>query len=129
MCRCVTCEISWASTLASSDSFCASRIEPGVDADVAAGQRERVDLRIGHREELEVLLRVVRRGHEAVPELVQVVVDLRVLQVPALRADLPDDRLADLAFLRRREPDLRRVAEVGQRAGAYAAGASAARSV
>ena len=115
MWRCVTCEISCASTLASSDSFCASRIEPRVDADVAARQRECVDLRVGHREELEVLLRVARRGDQAVAELVQVVVDFRVVQVAALRADLPDDGLADLALLRRRQPDLRRVAEVGQR--------------
>ena len=89
--------------------------ETGVDADVAAGQRKGVDLRVGHREELEVLLGVVRRRHEPVPELVQVVVDLRVLQIAALRADLADDRLADLAFLRGRERDLRRVAEIGQR--------------
>ena len=75
--------------------------EAGVDADVAARQREGVDLRVGHREELEVLLGVVRRGHQAVAELVQVVVDFRILQIAALRADLADDRLADLALLRR----------------------------
>ena len=88
--------------------------EPGVDADVTAGQRERVDLRVGHREELEVLLGIGGRVDEAVAELVQVVVDFRIVEIAARRADLAHDGLADLALLRRRERDLRRIAEVGQ---------------
>ena len=82
--------------------------EPGVDADEPAGQRERVDLRVGHAEELEVLLDVRRRGDEPVPELVQVIVDLGIVDVPAACAKLAHDRLAELAFLRRRKIGLRR---------------------
>ena len=111
---CVTCVISCASTDASSDSVCVSRIEPDVDADVAAGQRERVDRRIGDREELEVLAAVGHGGDEPMAELVQVVVDLGVVEIGARAADLPHDALAELAFLRRREHRLRFVAEVGQ---------------
>ena len=55
--------------------------EAGVDADVAARQRERVDRVVGHREELEVLARVARCGDEPAAELVQVVVDLGIVEV------------------------------------------------
>ncbi len=88
--------------------------EPGVDADEAAGQRERVDLRIRHAEELEVLLDVRRRRDEPVSELVQVVVDLGIIDVAAARAHLAHDRFAELALLGGREIGLRRVAEIGQ---------------
>ncbi len=65
--------------------------ETGVDADVAAGQRERVDGRIADREELEVLAAVGHRGDEAMAELVQVVVDFGVVEIGARGADLPHD--------------------------------------
>ena len=88
--------------------------QAGVDADEAAGQRERIDLRIGHREELEVLLDVGRSRDQPVPELVQVVVDLGIVDIAAARAELAHDRLAELPLLRRREIGLRDVAQVGQ---------------
>src|SRR5690242_21146979 len=47
-------------------------------------------------------------------ELVQVVVDLGVVDVAAARAELPHDRLAELALLHRREVRLRLIAEVWQ---------------
>ena len=115
MWRCVTCVISCASTAASSDSVCVSRMRPGVDADIAARQRERVDRGVGHREELELLPALRNGGDEPMAELVQVVVDFRVLEVSARGADLPDDHLADLVFLRERERRLRLFAQVGQR--------------
>ena len=88
--------------------------EAGVDADIAARQRERVDGRIGHGEELEVLPALGNGGDEAVPELVQVVVDFGILEIGAGGADLPDDRFADPAFLPRGERRLRFLAEIGQ---------------
>ena len=75
--------------------------QAGVHADVAARQCERVDLRIGNAEELEVLLDVLRRGDQPMAELVEVVVDFRIVDVGAVRPELADDRLAELAFLRR----------------------------
>jgi hypothetical protein len=60
--------------------------QPGVHADVAARQRECVDLRVRNAEELEILLDVLRRGDEAVAELVQVVVDFRIVDVGAAGA-------------------------------------------
>ncbi len=111
---CVTCVISCASTAASSDSLWVSRMRPGVDADVAARQREGVDRGIADREELEVLTTLGHGGHEPMAELVQVVVDLRVVEIAARTADLPDDRLAESAFLPGREHRLRFVAEVRQ---------------
>ena len=101
--------------------------ESRVDADEAAGQRERVDLRVGNAEELEVLLDVRRRGDQPVPELVQVVVDLGVVDVAAARAKLPDDRLAELAFLRGRKIGLRRRRR--DRAGAAERSAAAHRAL
>ena len=59
--------------------------QAGVHADVAARQCERVDLRIGNGEELEVLLDVLRRGDQPMAELVQVVVDFRIVDVGAVR--------------------------------------------
>ena len=89
--------------------------ETGVDTDVAAREGEGVDGVVGNREELEVLLGIAGGHDQAKSELVQVVVDLRVLQVPPLGADLAHHGLADLALLGRREGGLGRVPEVGQR--------------
>ena len=89
--------------------------EARVDADIAARQRERVDRGVGHREELELLPALRNRRDQPVTELVQIVVDLRVFEVGAARADLPHDHLADLVFLRRSERGLRLLAQVRQR--------------
>ena len=89
--------------------------ETGVDADVAARQREGVDRGIADGEELEVLTTLGHRGDEPMAELVQIVVDLRVVEIAARTANLPDDGLAEPAFLPGREHRLRFVAEVGQR--------------
>ena len=99
--------------------------EAGVDADVAARQRERIDRGVGHREELEVLARVARGGDEPAAELVQVVDDLGIVQEGALRASLAHDRLAELALLRGREIHLRRIAEIGNEPAATASAAAA----
>ena len=65
---------------------------------------------IGHREELEVPRAVGPGGDEPVPELVQVVVDLRIVEIAARAADLAHHDLAELALLcgRTRAPATRR---------------------
>jgi hypothetical protein len=88
--------------------------QPGVHADIAAGQREGIDRWIGDREELEVLRRVGDGNDKPIAELVQVVVDLRVLEIaPAARIAAT---LAACA-LRRRDQRLRFIAEIGTSTG------------
>ncbi len=70
--------------------------------------------RIGHREELEIPRAVGPRRDEPVAELVQVVVDLRVVEIAAGAVDLPHHGLAQPALLRRRNNRLRLVTEIGQ---------------
>ncbi len=88
--------------------------EAGVDADVAARQRESVDGGIRDGEELELLAVLGDRGDEAMPELVQVVVDLGILEVGAGGPDLAHDHFADLVLLPERDVGLRFLAEVRQ---------------
>ena len=88
--------------------------EAGVDADVSPGQRKCVDVVVGNAEKFEVEGGAGNRRHQAVAELVEITVDLRIVHVPAGRANLPDDRLAELAFLRRRQRRERRVAQLRQ---------------
>ena len=89
--------------------------EAGVHAHVAARQRERVDGRVGHGEELELLPALGDRGHEPMAELVQVIVDFGIFEVGARGADLAHDHFADLVLLAERHVRLRLFAKVGQR--------------
>ena len=95
------------------------REQAAVHVDVAAGQRERVDLRIGHREEFEVLLDVLRSRDDTMTELVQIIVDLGIVHVAAGGAELADHCFAELSLLRRRQVRLGGVAEIGQRLGRH----------
>ena len=88
-------------------------MRPGVDADESAGQREGVDLGIRDREENKILPDIAGRSDQPVAELVQVIVDFRIIEVPAGAANLAHDGLAQLALLRGRHHGLRRVAHSG----------------
>ena len=80
-------------------------------ADVAAGQREGVDGVLADREELEIL----PRPGEARAQLVQVIADLRIVDVlRILGANLAHDRLAEALLHLRREHAVD-APEVGQR--------------
>ena len=85
-----------------------------VDADKAAGQRERVDLRIHDQKEIELLARVRARRDELVAQRVQIIGYLGVVRITGIGADLAHDALAQPALDLRRKLALRHVAQVGQ---------------
>jgi hypothetical protein len=88
--------------------------QAGVDADEAAGQRERVDRVVGDREELEAGRTGRGRGGQRRGEPVQVVDHLGVVEVGRVAADLPHDRLAEPPLGLRAELVAGRLAELGQ---------------
>ncbi len=115
ICRCVTWAISCASTEASSDSLSAALQQAGVHADEAAGQRERVDRRVAHGEELEILSRAGHRLGKARPDRAQILGKLRVIDELRIAAHVAHDALAQAALDLRRKRRVARAAEVGQR--------------
>ena len=91
------------------------RDQAGVHADESARHRERVDRRVAYGEELEVLARAGRDRNQPCTQLVQIVADLRIIEVRRLAAaDLAHDAFADLALELRRQDGARPFAQLGQ---------------
>ena len=125
MCRCVTCEISCAKTPASSLSVSLARIEPGVHADVAARQRERVDARRpATTKKLKLKLAVVDLGRQLRAEGAHVLFEERIVDDDAGVAQLQHDAAADLRFAALAERRVGRAAEIRQLGGVRRAAAS-----
>ncbi len=82
--------------------------------DVAAGNRERVDLVVAHDEERERQVRPVAVGDELVAERVDVFVEQRIVEHVAVGAQLVQHAGAVFALVLRRHDRARRAADVGQ---------------
>ena len=116
--RWVTWPISCDSTEASSDSVWAAISKRRVHGDEAARQREGVEHRVAHREEIEVGAGLAARagivGDQAAAEIVQVFEDRIVVEEVAVAPDVAHDLLAQLALEHWRQVFARGVAEGGQ---------------
>ena len=88
--------------------------EAGVYADVAAGKRKRVDRRILDDEEAETVSVFVGLGRHAAADVVDVLVDERIVDHPAVGTDARHELAAELGFLGTRQHGVGRAAHVGQ---------------
>ena len=89
--------------------------EAGVDADVAAQRRERVDVAFAEHEEGEVTARRATGGREAIAHVLQPLVDQRIVEHHAHAPQFVQHVGAVLALRRRVDHFRRGRAEVGQR--------------
>ena len=87
--------------------------EPGVYADVTAGQRKCVDTRVVDDKESEIVVALVGLCGDAMPDLVDVFGDLRVFDNLAAAANILHDRAADLCLGRFGQQGVGRAAHVG----------------
>src|SRR5207248_909650 len=78
-------------------------------------QREGVDGVVAHHEEIDVLMRPVGGGEQSLAERVDVVVDLRIVDVVLVDAHVAHDAVADGALLLLRKRGGGRIAQVRQR--------------
>ena len=69
-----------------------------MNADITAWQRERVDMRIINNKKSELLFALISLRGDAVPDLVNVLGNLRVLDHRATATDVPHDGPANLRF-------------------------------
>ena len=89
--------------------------ETGVQADVAAGQREGVDHRVADDEEIEAARALAGARHQALADGVDVGLDLGVVEIaPAAPANVVHDRLPQPLLFEVRQRAGADVAQVGQ---------------
>ena len=89
--------------------------QTGVQADIAARQRERVQRRIPDHEELEIVLGVIARRGQPAPQPIDIALDLPVVEIARIPpANLLDDLLADLPLRKRGQSGRGHIAQVGK---------------
>jgi hypothetical protein len=91
--------------------------QAGVHSDEASRHSEGVDGVVAHHEELEVLLAVRARRHDAPADVVHVLRELGIVEVSGVAADLLHYLLADLALELRRQQRTGRIAQLRERLG------------
>jgi hypothetical protein len=88
--------------------------KPGVHADIAAGQRERVDSWIFDDKECEVVIALVGLCHYTTADLVDVLGNQWVFDDFSAAADIPHDHAANLGFLAVVQDGIGRAAHIGK---------------
>ena len=92
--------------------------QPGMDADIAAGHRKRVDAGIVDREKHITEARIAAGGGQSTAQLVQICLDIRVIKIGGLTpANLVHDPLADFLLDIERQIVAGRIAKLRQFVG------------
>ena len=88
-----------------------------VHADKSTWQGERVDGVVGDSEKLERTPRIRTVANQPIANGVQIVVNVGIVHIRGVGADLAHDALAEFALLRGGQRALRNIAQVGQFVG------------
>ncbi len=88
--------------------------QAGVYPDKTARQRKGVDGIVIDGKKFETQARVTTVGSKLVADLIQIIVDFRIVQISSVGADFEHALFTDLAFLAWRNGGLRNITQIGQ---------------